>query len=77
MGARRSYFILEFYSAGAKKKRVMATSVNPFPANSCSMKQLRRMYNFPRSEKGFHQLKRLFEMLSVSAFWLDSEILNC
>jgi len=35
------------------------------PANSCSMKQLRRMYNFPRSEKGFHQLKRLFEMLSI------------
>jgi hypothetical protein len=38
------------------------------------MKQLRRIYNFPRSEKGFHRLKRLFEMLSISAFWLDSQI---
>ncbi len=35
------------------------------------MKQLRRTYNFPRSEMAFHRLKRLFEMLSGSAFWLD------
>lgn len=56
---------------GQKNSGQWQRQVNPFPANSCSMKQLRRIHNFPRSENGFHQLKRLFEKLSDSAFWLD------